>query len=218
MAVRMDVARVKAAKEKYPDHTVVAYINTTAALKTLCDVCVTSSSALKIVKALENDKILFLPDRNLGAWVASQAPEKEIILLDGCCPVHDAIKACDVLEARAAHPEALLLVHPECQPAVAGLADYVGSTAGIMQYAKASPAKEFIIGTEASIAEHLQYDCPDKRFYPLSTNLLCPDMKLTTLPDVLLALQGEGGEEIALDEFTLREARKCVDRMIQTGG
>ena len=217
MAERTDLAAVKAAKEQYPGHTVVAYINTTAATKTLCDVCVTSSSAVKIVKALENDKILFLPDRNLGAWVASQVPEKEIQVLPGCCPVHDAVTADDVLAARTQHPEALLLVHPECRPEVTALADYVGSTAGIMQYAKQSQAGAFIVGTEGSIAEHLQYECPDKRFYPLSGKLLCPDMKLTTLPDVLLALRGQGGEAIELDALTLREARKCVDRMVELG-
>jgi len=223
MAEQFDRPALEAIKSQYPDHTVVAYINTTAQLKTLCDVCVTSSSAVKIVKQLPNDDILFIPDCNLGAYVAAQVPEKHIKLLQGGCPIHAAVEASEARAAKAAHPQALLLVHPECTPEVVALADYVGSTAGIMQYAKASPAREFIVGTEASIAEHLQYDCNaqdarmDKRFYPLSPKLLCPDMKLTTLPEVLLALRGEAGEEIELDDFTLRQARRCIDKMIELG-
>jgi len=218
MAEQMDRAFIEEVKRAHPDYTVVAYINTTAALKTVCDVCVTSSSAVKIVRGLPNDKILFIPDCNLGAYVASQVPEKEIKLLQGGCPIHAAVTVDEARAARAAHPRALLLVHPECVPGVTALADYVGSTAGIMDYAKQSDAKEFIIGTEASIAEHLQYKCPDKCFYALSKALLCPDMKLTTLPDVLLALRGEGGETIELDDDTMHEARKCIDRMIELGG
>ena len=223
MAEQFNRPALEAIKERYPNHTIVAYINTTAELKTLCDVCVTSSSAVKIVKALPNENIVFIPDCNLGAYVASQVPEKNIVLLQGGCPIHAAVTADEACAAKAAHPDALLLVHPECTPAVAALADYVGSTAGIMQFAKESSAREFIIGTESSIAEHLQYDCHaqnahlGKRFYPLSAKLLCPDMKLTTLPEVLLALRGVGGEAIELDEFTLREARKCIDKMIEMG-
>jgi len=217
MAEQFDRPALEAIKQHYPNYTVVAYINTTAELKTLCDVCVTSSSAVKIVRALPNPNIVFIPDCNLGAYVASQVPEKNIKLLQGGCPIHAAVTVAEARAAKAAHPNALLLVHPECIPAVVALADYVGSTAGIMQYAKASPAREFIIGTELSIAAHLQYDCPDKRFHALSKELLCPNMKLTTLPEVLLALQGEGGELIGLDALTLREARKCIDKMIELG-
>ncbi len=217
MAEQMDRALIESLKREHPDHTVVAYINTTADLKTVCDVCVTSSSAVKIVKQLPNKNIIFVPDCNLGAYVASQVPEKNIMLPEGGCPIHAAVTAEDTMAAKTAHPEALLLVHPECKPEVAALADYVGSTAGIMQYAKQSPAREFIIGTEASIAEHLQYDCPDKRFYTLGKSFICPDMKLTTLPDVLLALRGAGGETIDLDETILRDARKCIDKMIEMG-
>jgi len=223
MAEQFDKYALEALKNQYPGHTIVAYINTTAELKTLCDVCVTSSSAVKIVRQLPGNNILFIPDCNLGAYIAQQVPEKNIVLLQGGCPIHAAVTAEDALAAKSAHPGALLLVHPECTPEVVALADYVGSTAGIMEYAKASNAREFIIGTESSIAEHLQYDCNaqgarmDKRFYPLSPKLLCPDMKLTTLPEVLLALQGEGGEVIEMDEFTMREARKCIDKMIALG-
>ncbi|NLX79099.1 MAG: quinolinate synthase NadA, partial [Clostridiales bacterium] len=158
MAEQMDKELISAVKESLPGYTVVAYISTTAELKTVCDVCVTSSSAVKIVKKIDNDKILFLPDCNLGHYVAQQVPEKEIKLLQGGCPVHAAVTKQDVEIAKAAHPDALLLVHPECIPEVVAMADYVGSTSGIMEYAKKSDAKEFIIGTEMSITEHLQYE------------------------------------------------------------
>jgi quinolinate synthase len=218
MAEQMDRALISAVKKQFPGYTVVAYINTTAELKTVCDVCVTSSSAVQIVRKIDNKNILFLPDCNLGDWVAKQVPEKNIKLLEGGCPIHAAVTVDEVMAAKTAHPGALLLVHPECLPAVVALGDYVGSTTGIMQFARQSNAREFIIGTEASIAEHLQYDCPDKRFYALGTKLVCPNMKLTTLPDVLLALQGEGGAVIEMDDNTMRSARVCIDRMIELGG
>ncbi|MGN1473605.1 MAG: quinolinate synthase NadA [Eubacteriales bacterium] len=216
MAEQMDRNLISEVKKEYPDYTVVAYINTTSELKTVCDVCVTSSSAVDIVRKLENDKILFIPDCNLGSWVAEQVPEKTFKLLSGGCPIHARVSAEDVRREKALHPDALLLVHPECKPEVVRLADYVGSTSGIVNYAKASDSREFIIGTEVSIAEELRYACPDKRFYPLSKNLICPNMKLTTLPDVLDAITG-GGEEIILPEETRLAARRCIDRMIELG-
>ncbi len=218
MAEQMDRDMIAAVKAANPDYAVVAYINTTAALKTICDVCVTSSSAVKIVSEMEEDKILFIPDCNLGAFVAKQCPDKEIKLLQGGCPIHARVPKKAVDEARALHPDALLLVHPECQPAVAEQADYVGSTSGIMNYAKQSDAKEFIIGTEISIAEHLQYECPEKKFYPLTKELICPNMKTTTLVDVLHVLQGRGGDEILMDEETRLAAKHCIDEMIRRGG
>lgn len=221
MAEQMDKELISQVKQADPDRTVVAYINTTAELKTVCDVCVTSSSALKIVKSLDTDKILFIPDCNLGAWVQKQLPEKDIKLLQGGCPTHAAVTVREVKKAKSEHPEALLLVHPECVPAVTELADYVGSTSGIMNYAKNSGCKEFIIGTENSIAEHLQYDCPDKKFYTLTKNLVCRNMKLTTLPDVYNSLLGmDNGEafEILMSDELIKSARKCIDEMIRLGG
>ena len=215
MADQMDKDLIEQVKPSYEGYTVVAYINTTAALKTICDVCVTSSSAVQIVKNIENDKILFIPDCNLGAYVAEQAPEKHIELLRGGCPVHAGVTVRDVKAARAAHPNAKVLVHPECVPAVVKQADFVGSTSAIMDYAKNSDEKEFIIGTEISITEHLQYECPDKRFYNLSTGLVCQNMKLTTLMDVYNCVKGEGGEIIELDADTIRDAKKCIDEMIR---
>ncbi|MDD4546920.1 MAG: quinolinate synthase NadA [Oscillospiraceae bacterium] len=218
MAEQMDAQMIKDFTANNPGYTVVAYINTTAALKTVCDVCVTSSTAVKIVRSIANDKILFIPDSNLGDYVQKQVPEKEIRLLKGGCPIHAAVGVHDVETARAQHPNALLLVHPECIPAVVEKADFVGSTSAIMDYGKNSDNKDFIIGTENSIVEHLQYKCPDKNFYPLTKKLICPNMKLTTLVDVWRALNGQGGEEIRLTHETIVKARRCIDEMIRLGG
>jgi quinolinate synthase len=217
MAEQMDVELISGVKKMYPDYTVVAYINTTSELKTICDVCVTSSSAVQIVKNIENKNILFIPDCNLGKWVADQVPEKNIKLLHGGCPTHVRMSKRDVEKARKAHPDALLLVHPECLPEVSELADYRGSTTGIMDYAKKSDAKEFIIGTENSIVQHLQFACPDKQFYPLSRDCVCHNMKLTTLGDVYQCVKGTGGEEIKLDEEVRIKAKRCIDTMLELG-
>ena len=217
MAEQMDKELISAVKAQFPDYTVVAYINTTAELKTICDVCVTSSSAVTIINKIPNSNILFLPDCNLGAYIASMLPHKNIKLLQGGCPIHAVVDIGDVHKAKDAHPGALLLIHPECVPDVLRLADYVGSTSGIMDYAIKSDSKEFIIGTEMSIAEHLQYLCPGKRFYCLSQKLLCPNMRITTLIDVLNCVNGDGGEEILLDEQTIINARSCIDKMLEYG-
>ena len=217
MAEQMDVELISGVKKMYPDYTVVAYINTTSELKTICDVCVTSSSAVQIVKNIENKNILFIPDCNLGKWVADQVPEKNIKLLQGGCPTHVRMSKRDVEKARKAHPDALLLVHPECLPEVSELADYRGSTTGIMDYAKKSDAKEFIIGTENSIVQHLQFACPGKLFYPLSRDCVCHNMKLTTLGDVYQCVKGTGGEEIKLDEEVRIKAKRCIDTMLELG-
>ncbi|MBD5145793.1 MAG: quinolinate synthase NadA [Ruminococcus sp.] len=216
MAEQLSVEELRQLKQTYPDHTVVAYINTTAALKTECDVCVTSSSAVEICKKIENDKILFIPDCNLGAFVAEQLPEKQIKLIKGGCPIHAAVTEKEAAAAKEQHPNALMLVHPECIPAVTKYANYIGSTSGIVAFAKKSDAKEFIIGTEISIAEHLQIECPDKEFYTLSKHLICPDMKRTTLMDVLKALQG-GGLEIEMSDKVMEKASVCINRMLELG-
>ena len=217
MADQMDRAMISRVKEDYPGYTVVAYVNTTAELKTICDVCVTSSSAVKIVNNIENKNILFIPDCNLGSFVAQQCPDKNIKLLSGCCPVHASVTIEDVRAAKEQYPDAELLVHPECTPEVCGEADYIGSTSGIMDYAVKSKKKEFIIGTEISIAEHLQYMCPDKSFHILSLKLICPNMKATTLMDVYNCLSGKGGEEIILSDETIGAAGKCIEEMIRLG-
>lgn len=217
MAEQMDLDQLAALKAQHPDSAVVAYINTTSALKTQCDVCVTSSSALRILRAMPQKEILFIPDCNLGQWVAQQVPEKTFHFFQGGCPVHSQITAQEVAEAKATHPEALLLVHPECRKEVTDLADYAGSTTGIMAYAKESDHKTFLIGTETSIVQHLQYDCPDKTFYPLSKGCICQNMRLTTLMDVYRCLLGLGGEEITLAEETRLGAKRAIDAMLAFG-
>lgn len=218
MAEQFDAETVAAIKREYPDYAVVAYINTTARLKTVADVCVTSSSAVKICRALPQKNILFIPDINLGTYIKEQVPEKNFKLLSGGCPTHAKIQRSDALAAKEAHPNALLLVHPECRPEVVGLADFVGSTAGIMEYAEKSDKREFIIGTENAIVQHLQFKCPDKDFYPLSKDLVCNNMKLTTLIDLLRCLEGRGGEQITMDENLRLKAVKSIDKMIEFGG
>lgn len=220
MAEQMDPVMISQLKEKEPDRAVVAYINTTAALKTVCDVCVTSATAVKIVQKMENNKILFIPDCNLGSYVQKQVPDKDIKLLQGGCPVHASVTLTELKAVKAQHPDALVLVHPECRPEVTAEADYVGSTSGIMKYAMESDAKEFIIGTEMSITEHLQYACPEKEFYYLSKKILCPNMKMTTLMDVYKTLQNlDNGKafEIVMDDEEIRKARVCIDEMIRLG-
>ena len=217
MAEQIDHELLASLKEQNPDHTVVAYINTTSELKTLCDVCVTSSSAVQIVKNIENDKILFIPDCNLGAWVEKQVPEKSFKFVHGGCPTHLRMSTMDVAKAKKAHPNAKLLVHPECLPEVSAMADYIGSTTGIMDYAKKSDAEEFIIGTENSIVQHLQFECPDKKFYPLSKDCVCHNMKLTTLVDVYNCVKGIGGEEITLEDEIREKALACINTMLTLG-
>ena len=218
MAEQMDKELISQLKESMPGYTVVAYVNTTAELKTVCDVCVTSSSAVKICKAIPSDNIIFIPDINLGTYVQKKVPEKNFKLLSGGCPTHARMTKADVIKAKTAHPEALFLVPPECRPEVTELADYVGSTTGIMDFAEKSDKKEFIIGTENAIVQHLQFRCPDKKFYPLSKDLLCHNMKITTLADVYGAVAGESGEEMVMDEQTRLAAVKCIEKMIEYGG
>ncbi len=218
MAEQFDKEIIAEVKKTYPDYAVVAYINTTTELKTIADVCVTSASAVKICRAIPQKNVLFIPDINLGTYVKGLVPEKNFKLLSGGCPTHAKIEKSDVIAAKKAHPAALLLVHPECRPEVTEAADFVGSTTGIMDFAIKSDKKEFIIGTENSIVEHLQFKCPEKNFYPLSKDLVCHNMKITTLPDVFNCLSGRGGEEIILDEETRLKAVKSIEKMIEYGG
>lgn len=214
MAEQLAVSKLKKLKEQHPNAAVVAYINTTATLKCECDICVTSASALDIVKKLPQKEILFIPDCNLGSWVAKQVPEKEFIFVDGGCPVHTSVTVEDVISAKQKHPNALLLVHPECVKEVTALSDFAGSTTAIMDFAKKSGAKEFIIGTENSIVQHLQFENPEKAFYPLSKHCICSDMRLTTLIDVYNSIIGTGGEIIDLPGDVMIHARKSIDRML----
>ncbi len=217
MARQFDAEAIRELKKKYPGYAVVAYINTTTETKTECDVCVTSASAVKIVKNMPQKDILFIPDCNLGAWVKEQVPEKNIQLVKGGCPVHAAITGVEAAAVKAKYPNAELLVHPECIAEVANQADYIGSTTGIMGYVAKSDKNEFIIGTENSIVQHLQFEYPDKKFYAMSKNLVCRDMKLTTLVDVYNCVRGCGGEEIELSDSVRLAAKKSLDAMLELG-
>ena len=217
MADQLDEELLAGLKEQYPNAAVAAYINTTARLKAHADVCVTSSSAEKILSKLPEQEILFVPDINLGRYVAGRLPEKKFYFMQGGCPTHVRAGAGDATRAKSLHPNALLLVHPECRPEVVAFADYVGSTSGIIEFARRSAAQEFIIGTENAVLEHLQYECPEKSFYPLSKDFVCHNMKLTTLTDVLNCCRGKG-EEITLPEDVRVAAKRASDRMIALGG
>jgi quinolinate synthase len=223
MAEQFTADDILALKRAEPDRAIVAYVNTTAELKKHCDVCVTSSSAVKIVSEMQAEKILFIPDCNLGDYVRRNV-DKDIKTIDGGCPVHSAVTADDVAAARLRYPDALLAVHPECAPDVLAAADFVGSTSAIMDYARKSDAGEFIIGTEMSIREHLQYEISDKKFYVLSGKICCPDMRMTTLNDVLdtLTAIASGNDcesrEIIMGDDDIAQSRMCIDEMLRLGG
>ena len=215
MAEQMTADELRRLKSENPDCAVVAYINTTAELKCECDVCVTSASALEVVSSLPQKDILFIPDCNLGSWLEKKLPEKNFRFIDGGCPVHMQITPEEVDAARKLHPDALVLVHPECIKQVTEKADYAGSTTGIINFAEKSDCKKFIIGTDTSVVSHLQFANPDKEFFPLSKHCVCKDMRLTTLVDVLNCIEGRSGEEITLCEDIIKKARISIDRMLR---
>lgn len=212
MAHMAQVEKIKELREKYEDLAVVCYINSTAELKSHSDVCVTSSNAVKIVKNLPNQNIFFIPDVNLGRFVAEQVPEKNVILNDGYCPIHKDITGTSVKELKKKHPEALVMAHPECKENVVKLADYVGSTADMIAFAKQSECKEFIVCTEEGVNYRLREDNPDKKFY-FGGEYLCRDMKLNTLEKVLHVLK-TGENEMKLPEELCERAVAPLDRML----
>ena len=214
MAHMVKAGKIEEMREKYDDLAVVCYINSTADLKCKSDVCVTSSNAVKIAMALPNKNIFFIPDRNLGVFVAEQVPEKNVILNDGCCPIHAAISAKELFEARLAHPDALVLSHPECQREILESSDYIGSTADIISYAKKIDANEFIICTEVGVDYRLISDNPEKKFYFPKTEPCCPDMKLITPEKVLHVLKTEENEVFVSDEVR-EKALLPLDRMLE---
>jgi len=214
MAHMADEDKIKALRASYEDLSVVCYVNSTAELKALSDVCVTSSNALRIVRALPEHYIYFIPDENLGRYIASLVPEKEFIFNDGFCHVHTSISRENVLKAKEAKPNALVLVHPECKMDVVELADYVGSTSGIIDFATASESEEFIICTEMGVLYELQQKNPGKRFYSVGHRQFCPNMKRITPEKVLQVLQtGENAVQIEAD---LREkSNEPLKRMLK---
>lgn len=218
MAEQILPERVRAFRKENPGAAVVAYINTTAALKAECDVCVTSSSAVRIVGKLPQHDVLFLPDKNLGAYVQKELPDKNIILWDGCCPVHNALTAKDVLSFRALHPNALFAVHPEAPAEVLALADCVGATSEIIRYAKEQKG-EVIVGTERGVVDYLStHEVHGERFLQLAPKKMrCENMKATMLTDVLNAIEGRGGVPIVLPEALRLKAKKSIDKMLELG-
>lgn len=214
MAHMADLIKIKEMREKYDDLAVVCYINSTAELKTYSDVCVTSANALKIVRNLPNKNIFFIPDGNLGRYVAEQIPEKNVILNDGYCPVHAAWTKEEVLKAKAEHPEAEFVVHPECTQDLLHEADYIGSTSGIINYVTNSDCNEFIIGTENGVCYELRVKNPDKKFYSLNDHQVCPDMKMVTLEKVYDVL-ANGTNEVHVSEELRVESMKPLERMLE---
>ena len=213
MAHMAQVAKIKELRENYEDLAVVCYINSTAELKSYSDVCVTSSNAVKIVRNLPNQNIFFIPDVNLGRFVAEQVPEKNVILNDGYCPIHKDITGTSVKELKKKHPDALVMAHPECKENVVKLADYVGSTADMIAFAKQSECKEFIVCTEEGVNYRLREDNPEKKFY-FGGEYLCRDMKLNTLEKVLHVLK-TGENEMKLPAELCERAVAPLDRMLE---
>lgn len=214
MADMITAEALRDAKKQHPDAAVVCYVNSTAEVKAECDICCTSSNAVKVIKSIKQKDILFVPDCNLGSYVGKMIPEKNIILWNGYCITHHKIRIEDVRKAKELHPDAILLMHPECQAEVLELADFVGSTKQIIDYAAQSKADKFLIGTEMGVLYKLKKDNPDKQFYLLSSGLMCPNMKKTTLNSVFEALR-DMKNEVVLDKELMERAKLPLDRMLQ---
>ena len=214
MAYMAQVEKIEEVRRKYDDVAVVCYINSTGELKKHSDVCVTSANAMKIVQALPNKNIYFIPDENLGRYVASKVTDKHFIFNDGFCPLHKEFSKTDIEKVRKAYPGALLLVHPECRMEVLEDADYIGSTSGIIEYASESDAKEFILGTEPGVMYELERRNPGKKFYPLVEGKVCPDMKKITLEKVLKCME-EGTGVVEVTEELRNSANASLDRMLE---
>lgn len=213
MAEMVDADSLKKKKKEYPEATVISYVNSSAAVKAESDICCTSSNALDIVEAVDNDQILFVPDQNLGQYVKARS-KKEIILWPGFCATHHRVKKEEVLKVRETLPGVPIVVHPECAPEVVALADHADSTAGILRYARDSKADTIIIGTEQGLLHRLKKENPDKTFYLLSPRLICPNMKKTTLEKVVNALEKQETKIEIAKEISLK-AYSALDKMLQ---
>lgn len=214
MADMINLRQLREFKAKYPGVPTVCYINSTAEVKSECDICCTSSNAVKIVESLGANEVLFAPDTHLGTWVQSQLKGVKVITYPGYCPTHLRITPEDIIEKRKRHPQALVLAHPECHQEVTKLADYVGSTTGIMKFAKESDKKEFIIATELGVVERLKRDLPEKEFILVSPKAVCPNMKWNHLEDIYNSLKYEQ-YEITVDEQIAKKAVNCINRMLE---
>jgi len=212
LADTIDLDGLKEAKSRHPGVPVVCYVNSSAAVKAESDICCTSSNAERIVRSLPDEKVLFVPDYNLGHYI-SQKTDKELILWPGSCTTHCRVTPDDVHAARKAHPEALVLVHPECPPPVVELADFVGSTSQILNFARETSAKTLIIGTEMGILYRLKQENPSKQFYLLSPGLICPNMKYTRLESIVSSLETMSFQVKVAEDIRLK-AKEALERML----
>ncbi len=213
MADMVTADQLREFKAQYPGATVVTYVNSTAAVKAESDICCTSSNAVNVARSLEADTLLMVPDRNLGRYIAKHVPEKECICWEGYCPTHDRLKVEEIEQAQQDHPDAPVVAHPECTPEILALADHICSTSGMYEYARTNPAQKFIIATEMGILWRLKKENPEKEFILPSRSLICPNMKLTSLEDILKCLQTME-PRITVDEATREKAKLTLDRML----
>lgn len=206
-------------REKYPDHIVVSYVNCTAELKTLTDICCTSSNAVHVINSIPKDKgIIFAPDKNLAAYI-EKVTGRTMIKWDGACMVHEIFSREKITKLKVKHPEAKIIAHPECEDQVLELAEYIGSTSGLLKFVQKDPAQSFIVATESGILHQMQLKCPEKTFIPAPPNNHCacnecPHMKRNTLEKLYLCLKYEL-PEVILSERVIREARASIDRMLE---
>nr|NIS40826.1 quinolinate synthase NadA [Desulfuromonadales bacterium] len=212
MADMVTAEGLRQLKAEHPQATVVTYVNSSAAVKAESDICCTSSNAVNVVKSLEADELILVPDRNLGHYIASHT-DKTCYFWEGYCPTHDRLQLKDVHRAKEEHPEALFVAHPECPPEILELADHICSTSGMYEYCRNSPAEQFIIGTEMGILHRLRKENPQKQFILPSPALICPNMKLTSLEDIHKCLETMG-PEITVDDKTRAKAKTALDRML----
>ena len=215
MADMITAERLKKKKEEFPNATVVCYVNSTAEVKAESDICCTSANALDVVESLDAQEILFVPDQYLGHYISTQT-DKKMILWPGYCPTHVIIRPEHIEQLRQEHPQARVVVHPECRPEVIALADEVLSTGGMCRYARRSEVKEMIVGTEVGIIHRLKKENPGKNFFPVSGKAICPNMKLITLEKVLWSLEDMTPEVKVPEEIRLK-AKEAVDRMLEIG-
>lgn len=215
MADMINLQQLRAFKTKHPNIPVVCYINSTAEVKSECDICCTSSNAVNIVASLNAKKILFVPDKNLGRWVEKKLGNIEVITYNGYCPIHNNLETAGMKETKLKYPNAIVLAHPECREEFLDMADYVGSTTGILNYVKNSSEKEFIIATEKGVIDRLKRDYPNKEFYSINDKpSICQSMKLNSLEDIYLALKNET-PSIEVDKEIAKQAIKCIDKMLE---
>lgn len=214
MADMLSHRQLKEFMSKHPSLPAVCYVNSTAEVKAECDICCTSSNAEKIVKSLGVSKVLFVPDTYLGKWVEKQLGNVEVITYPGFCPTHLQIRPVDIENARKKYPDALVLAHPECHMSVSSIADYVGSTTGIMKFVEKSKNKTFVIATEQGVVDRLKRDYPNKNIIPIKSNIVCPNMKMTSIEDILHVLE-TGENEIFVNSDIAQKAVRCLDRMLE---